>query len=935
MARDAKVHEVALRMGLRPPQAESLEILAAVAGVLPWRREGDLAATLAAVKELCASVEDFERGFPSLTFALATGVGKTRLMGAFIAYLHAAKGVKNFFVLAPGLTVYEKLKRDFTPSDPKYVLAGLGTFAQRPPVVITGENYANQRVVRPVEGKTKQGQLALGDEVHINLFNIGKINAETRVDPKTGKARDPKLRQANELFGEDLSYFDYLKSLPDLVLIMDESHRYRATRGMTVLNELNPLLGLELTATPFVEDAKGKAVFKNIAYSYPLSRAITDGFVKKPVGLTRLNFKAENYTEAELERVKLEDAVRVHESVKVELELYHRETGAARVKPFLLVVAQNVEHAEKLRQLVGSASFFNGAYAGKVLRVDSAQRGEEKEETVERLLQVESPYEPTEIVVHVNMLKEGWDVRNLFVIVPLRAANASLLVEQTVGRGLRLPFGQLTGRDALDRLTIVAHDRFDELIASAALPDSLIRGGIVVGKDLPEEGYEILATAPTFATPAPSAAPAGDAVGGEAAGTTTGGPSATGAAQPALPLPLGTAAAPTKPIVPDAVFLAASRAITTASNKPTTFATVGALVTESGVAELTKSVLAQMGAGQTVTAPVREEVKAQVKMVAEHYVKTVVGIPRIRLLPTGDVNCGYKDFDLDVSGVHYPPVDEAMLLRYLQDQSKSEVVHFDDKDFTESTLDDEIVKRLIDYDDIDYTTTKDLLYKLAGQMAAHLTALHHDEALVKRVGRYHLQQIVRLIHAQMDAHFWEAPTAYDAYVDGGFTDPKTVQYKVVKGEGARHFREGVEDKGSIRQMVFGGFARCVYPHQKFDSDRERLLAVLLEDDGEVLVWMKPARGLFTIRYKSDALYEPDFVIETKARKYLLEVKRADDLEDKTVLAKQAAAVEWCAEATKYELKHGGKEWRYLLVPHDDIHANGTVLALEQYWKKAP
>lgn len=299
MARDGKVHEVALRMGLRPPQAESLEILAAVAGVLPWQRGGDLAETLTKVKALCASVEDFERAFPSLTFALATGVGKTRLMGAFIAYLHAARGVRNFFVLAPGLTVYEKLKRDFTPSDPKYVLAGLGTFAQRPPVVITGENYVNQRVIRPVAGQ-RQMQIDLGDEVHINLFNIGKINAETRTDPKTGKARDPKLRQANELFGEDLSYFDYLKSLPDLVLIMDESHRYRATRGMTVLNELNPLLGLELTATPFVEGAKGKETFKNIAYAYPLSQAITDGFVKKPVGLTRLNFKAENYTEAEL-----------------------------------------------------------------------------------------------------------------------------------------------------------------------------------------------------------------------------------------------------------------------------------------------------------------------------------------------------------------------------------------------------------------------------------------------------------------------------------------------------------------------------------------------------------------------------------------------------------------------------------------------------------
>ena len=73
MARDAKVHEVALRMGLRAPQAESLEILAAVAGALPWRRDAELGETLAAVRKLCPKVEDFEREFrkPSGKYVIA------------------------------------------------------------------------------------------------------------------------------------------------------------------------------------------------------------------------------------------------------------------------------------------------------------------------------------------------------------------------------------------------------------------------------------------------------------------------------------------------------------------------------------------------------------------------------------------------------------------------------------------------------------------------------------------------------------------------------------------------------------------------------------------------------------------------------------------------------------------------------------------------
>ena len=66
---------------------------------------------------------------------------------------------------------------------------------------------------------------------------------------------------------------------------------------------------------------------------------------------------------------------------------------------------------------------------------------------IERLLKVEHTDEPTEIVIHVNMLKEGWDVTNLYTIVPLRAANARILIEQSIGRGLRLPYGKRTGVD--------------------------------------------------------------------------------------------------------------------------------------------------------------------------------------------------------------------------------------------------------------------------------------------------------------------------------------------------------------------------------------------------------------------------------------------------------------------------------------------------------
>ena len=93
---------------------------------LPPGKELDLGGALDAIASEFPSVTDFEREFPSLCFALANGVGKTRLMEAFISYLHLSHGINNFFVLAPNLTIYNKLIADFTPNKPKYVFTAQG-----------------------------------------------------------------------------------------------------------------------------------------------------------------------------------------------------------------------------------------------------------------------------------------------------------------------------------------------------------------------------------------------------------------------------------------------------------------------------------------------------------------------------------------------------------------------------------------------------------------------------------------------------------------------------------------------------------------------------------------------------------------------------------------------------------------------------------------
>lgn len=918
-----QVNTISSRLSLRPPQRESLEILARVAELIRVAEPDqlDTAQALEVIRSEFDQVTDFERDFPSLCFALATGIGKTRLMGAFVAYLHAVHRIRHFFVLAPNLTIYNKLITDFTLGTPKYVLQGLAEFAQTPPEIITGDNYESGRGVREERRRQRAFEGFLEDEaVHINIFNISKINSEVR------GGRAPRIKRLSEYIGE--SYFEYLSGLDDLVLLMDESHRYRASAGVRAINELRPRLGLELTATPRVVTGQTSQEFKNVIYSYPLSEGIKDGFVKEPAVATRENFNAADYSAEELERIKLEDGVRIHESTKVELETYGRQNEQPVVKPFMLVVAQDTKHADELVRRMEDEQFFEGRYRGRVITVHSNQRGEEADETVERLLAVENPAEPTEIVVHVDKLKEGWDVTNLYTIVPLRAANSRILVEQSIGRGLRLPFGRRTGVKAVDRLTIVSHDRFQEIIDDANNPNSIIRTGVVIGRDIPDGASRTVTIDPTAMLGIGAAA---ESAGNGAAGTAVN-------AQPAAAAPQAGGAPPAKQPALEfttpaeqQIARATFEAAKSFERLPNAASLRSPEVQEQLVNQVTYT-LAAAAPAQAALPDVNAEPEAAqpdvrqiVQRAVEHLISHTIDIPRIIVVPRGEVRSGFHPFELDLSSVRLQPVAQNILIQHLRTNERERLTG-EGHVVKEPRPENYIVRRLIDYPDISYDDHADLLYDLAGQAVTHLHSYLASEDEVENVLQYHGKTLAELIHAQMLAHYWEEAAEYEAVVNKGFHTPRPATYSTTDAA-PRPFRQPVDERAYIRNMLFGGFARCLYPVQKFDSDTERRFAVLLEDDPEVLKWFKPARGEFKIHYSHEREYEPDFVVETATRKFLCEPKRRSEMEDETVRAKARAASNWCLAATRHEQEHGGKPWSYLLIPHDAITASMTLSGL--------
>ena len=868
---DRLVNTISGRLSLREPQRKSLEILSRITELVHPSKEIDVAAALKIIQSEFPMVTGFDRDFVSLCFALATGVGKTRLMGAFISYLHLAYGVNHFFVLAPNLTIYNKLIADFTPGTPKYIFKGIAEFAQDPPQVITGDNYERADVARA-------GILIEGG-IQVNIFNISKITSEVR------GGKSPRIKRLSEYIGE--SYFEYLAALPDLVLLMDESHRYRASAGIKAINELKPILGLELTATPFVESGTKQIPFQNVIYHYPLAKAMEDGFVKEPAVVTQKNFRADQVSSESLEKIKLEDGVRVHENTKVHLETWARQNEKPIVKPFMLVVARDTTHADQLQRFIQSSDFFAGRYADKVIQVHSNQSGEEKEEVIQRLLAVESPDEPTEIVVHVNMLKEGWDVTNLYTIVPLRAANARTLVEQSLGRGLRLPYGRRTGDQAVDTLHIIAHDNFQAIIDEANRGDSVLKvRAIELDPSDASATFKTVITAPNCERVVQT-------------GTTR-----------------------------EQRFKSAVMEII---GEQTHLSSSSELGTPEVRASIAAEAIKRYGMDQTEFEGMESlpSPDALVESVVRSVVEGTIDIPRINVFPREGSRVSFEYFQLNVDAIHYQPVARDLLMQFLR-TNEQRTLSLNRQGNPESRFEDYLVRGLIDEPDINYDEYADLIYDLAGQMVGHLRSYLANDAEVRNVLQYHQNELVAFIAAQMREHQTISDTGLEVRVSRGFTPLKRSANLVEAGLESMDYHSTDFEISKIGRILFTGYRRCLYPAVKFDSDTERRFSIILERDAEK--WFKPAKGQFQINYNEgfqQCEYIPDFVAETRHAIYMAETKARNELNDPIVREKKKAAELWCCRATEFNKNLGKKPWKYLLIAHDQVQENMSLEAFAQ------
>ncbi|MDF9412413.1 type III restriction endonuclease subunit R [Brevibacillus laterosporus] len=855
-------------LSLRKPQEKSLIILDKLLSTVNIKHNAMLEANEELVHDLYPTFTKSERDFLSFTFALATGVGKTRLMGAFIAYLYTNHNIKNFFVVAPGTTIYEKLKQDLgNENNSKYVFKGLSCFSN-PPQIITDDDY-----------RTKQINLFESD-INIYVYNIDKFNQE-----------GSRMRSVNENLGD--SFFGELSNLDDLVIIMDESHHYRAEKGEKALNDLKPILGIELTATPYVQKGNKQKFFKNVVYEYPLSQAIAGGYTRTPFAVTRTDVNFFNFGDVDKDKLMLNDGILCHERAKLSLEQYAITTNQRKVKPFMLVVCKDTTHATWVENYIKSDDFKEGVYKNKTIIVHSNQSKSESDDNLRLLLSVEKEDNPIEIVIHVNKLKEGWDVNNLYTIVPLRSATSMILREQMVGRGLRLPYGERTRNDAVDSVMLTAHDKFKEILEAAQKGNSIFKAGNIIKAEELEKQKTI-------------------------------------STQLSLPIDeselLNEGYSQTKLKENednDRLFVQTDKFLTEV---------IGNLGEVEDTEEFRQKVIDKVkdkiqsneDLGKVFKEnqdPFTDWVNKEVKRKVNKTVNKYIPIPRILVKEDGVAEYYFEDFDLDFSKLNYQPVENELIAQDLTNVQNIEYLNAGNIDFDAYQPNKVLLGELKKKAEIDYERDSALIFKLISQFLEKMKQAFGENGM-KNIVMMYKNDISKEIFRQMMVHFYQ--------LDGLLVEEVLPPIKNnLKSNYTYEMKLSLYEPyvskihGNIKSVIFEGSKKGVFDPIKFDSVPELDLARIIDKEPSTLNWLRPSLAQFGIKYDRDKQYQPDFVVETSEFIYLIEVKGEDKINDKDVLAKKERAISYCKVVNEWSFANGYKLWKHVFIPSKQILVNST------------
>ncbi len=414
---------VSSALGLREPQREAMVRLLGLLAMLGDDPLGTSAPKVSeSLRRLFASTGSplearLDPRCAALTFDLATGVGKTKLAAALMAVLSSAGLCRSFWIVAPRRAIADKFVRELSPSHQKYLFSGLPNFLP-PAVMVSGGILDAEPLLRSQ------------DRVHIAVATAQWITNGAQVHVRS------------DFTG--LTPIEEMKAKGPVVAIIDESHHFDASVWSTVPEQLGASLVIKLTATPTKEEA--------VLFSYPLGKCLQEGqYTKRPdLHIQKLGA---GFSADDADRLALRDALACLRRVEPALQRHASANGVPCPPPIALIAARDTAHANEVEKVLVNEF---GLTSAEVLVFHSKRLSDE---VVDQLLAVESPSSKIRIVIQVFALEEGWDVSNVYAIVPLRDMATYRGIRQLMGRGLRLPFGTRVGVEEIDSLTILAYGR--------------------------------------------------------------------------------------------------------------------------------------------------------------------------------------------------------------------------------------------------------------------------------------------------------------------------------------------------------------------------------------------------------------------------------------------------------------------------------------------
>ncbi len=487
---------------------------------------------------------------PKYAIKMATGTGKTWVMHALLIwqYLNAkyeetrsGKYSKNFLLVAPGLIVYERLldaylgkenmegERNFETSDVYQFRDIFVPPSYREDIF----GFVQNAVARKQEIGTKVTGDGLIAIANWHLFMSEDENEEeaSALDDPSAVLKDvfpvrPGTSGGNALDSLDSQYLsgreiEYLASLPDLMVMNDEAHHihenkaygevkeveWQKSLNVIAKNKASKFIQIDFSATPYDVTGSGqnriKHYFPHIIVDFDLKTAIRSGLVKTiaidkrkelvdlPLEYNAIRENGEVVGLSDGQKMMLRaglNKLRILE--KHFTEFTEDKSGISNKHPKMLVMSEDTSVTPFIEEFLKS----EGLNSEDVMRIDSNRKGEVPEEEwfeiKQRLFNVDKHAHP-KVIVSVLMLREGFDVNNICVIVPLRSSSAPILLEQTIGRGLRLMWREPEFEEVkadnrrkllsekrepnnyLDLLTIIEHPAFiqfyDELLKEGLL----------------------------------------------------------------------------------------------------------------------------------------------------------------------------------------------------------------------------------------------------------------------------------------------------------------------------------------------------------------------------------------------------------------------------------------------------------------------------------